>query len=157
VRNEIWDRTSNLKLNGPVSSSDWQAMHAAVTGGPLYNWRVRLDELFVYPVMPAGHILAFEYASNFAVRSAAPALAAQASFQSDTDTFLLPDRLMAAWLRWRWKAEKGLAYSEEFRLYETLVAQAASTDNEGRALDLSPSDAIGPGIFIPSGTWVPSS
>ena len=154
VRNQIWDRTTNLALNGPVSSTQWQAMHASASGGPLYNWRIRQNALLVYPVMPAGHTLAFEYASNYAVQSSTGV--AQAAFIADTDIFLLPDRLMAAWLRWRWKAEKGLMYTEEFRLYETLVAQAASTDNEGRVLDLDVSEHSGPGLFVPSGTWFPS-
>jgi hypothetical protein len=152
VRNEIYDRTVNLKLNGPVSSSMWQAMKAAHMGGELIQWRVRLNHLMTYPPPAAGHILAFEYASNFAVL--APSLTPQKYFTSDTDQLLLPERLMYAWLRWRWKAEKGFVYNEEFRLYEILVAQAASQDNEGRTLDMSPDDASGPGIFVPAGSWV---
>jgi hypothetical protein len=155
IRNEIWDRTTNLKLNGPVSSSAWQTMKAAASGGPLYNWRVQGDHLRIYPVPAAGHTLAFEYSSNYAVEAAAPASTKKPYFTADTDIFLLPDRLMPAWLRWRWKAEKGLAYVEEFRIYESLVGQAASKDNEGRTLDMSEPDSPGPGVFVPSGTWVP--
>ena len=155
VRNEIWDRTSNLKLTGPVSSSTWQAMHAASAGGPLYNWRVQQNHLYIYPVPPAGHTLALEYSSNFAVCSSTPASVRKYYFDVDSDLFLLPERLMYAWLRWRWKAEKGLPYQEEFRLYEILVSQAAAKDNEGRTLDMSTVDDPGPGVFVPSGTWVP--
>lgn len=152
VRNEIYDRTVNLKLNGPISSSVWQAMKAAHMGGALIQWRVQNNHLMTYPVPAAGHILAFEYASNFAVTTSTGT--PQSTFTADTDIFLLPDRLMHAWLRWRWKAEKGLVYTEEFRIYETLVNQAASQDNNGRTLDMSPDDAAGPGIFIPAGSWV---
>lgn len=155
VRNEIWDRTTNIKLNGPVSSSMWQSMQAAASGGPLYSWRVLNNHLHLYPAPPAGHTLAFEYSSNFAVTSIAPASTRKAYFEADTDLLLLPERLMYAWLRWRWKAEKGLPYQEEFRAYEILVAQAAAKDNEGATLDMGTIDNPGPGVFIPAGTWVP--
>lgn len=153
IRNEIWNRTTGLLLQGPVSSSSWQSFKASGISGPTTMWRVRLNHLLTLPVPTAGHTIAFEYASNFAVLTAAAVR--QMYFTADTDTFLLPERLMYAWLRWRWKAEKGFAYNEEFREYENLVALAASEDNEGRILDMSAEPNSEPGIFVPSGTWVP--
>lgn len=153
IRNEIWDRTSGLLLQGPISSSAWQSLKASGIGGPTTQWRVRLNHLMTLPVPVAGHILAFEYSSNFAVLTSEAVR--QMYFTADTDTLLLPERLMYAWLRWRWKAEKGFPYNEEFREYENLVALAASKDNEGRTLDMSAEPDTEPGLFVPSGTWVP--
>jgi hypothetical protein len=157
LRNEIWNRTSGLLLDGPVSASAWQALKASGIGGPLPQWRIRQDKLLLYPAPSAGQVLAFEYASNFSVITTGAPGTRQMYFTADTDLFLLPERLMYAWLRWRWKAEKGFKYDEEFRSYESLIAQAASKDNEGRQLDMSGEANTGPGIFVPSGTWVPSS
>lgn len=155
IRNEIWNRTTGLLLDGPITSSAWQTLKASGIGGPLPQWRIRLDHLYLYPAPTAGQTLAFEYASNYAVLTAGAVR--QMYFTADTDTFLLPERLMYGWLRWRWKAEKGFKYDEEFRVYEALVAQAASKDNEGRQLDMGTEPANGPGIFIPAGTWVPTA
>jgi hypothetical protein len=128
-------------------------MKAANIGGPLVNWRLRGNHLLCYPAPAAGHTIAFEYASNFGV-CAADGTTYKMYVTADDDQLLLPARLLQMWLRWRWKKEKGFPYDEDFRLYETFVNAAASQDNEGRILDMSPDDAPGPGIFIPAGTWV---
>lgn len=152
IDNAIWDRTTNLKLTGPVSASTWQELKSGGIGGPAYSWRIRGGQLLLLPAPPAGHVLAFEYANSNLVRNAA-GTATTRLFAADADTFLLDDRLLLLWLRWRWKKEKEFPYSEEFRQYEFALNQAAGQDNEGRVLDMSDSAVTGPGIFVPAGSW----
>jgi hypothetical protein len=75
-------------------------------------------------------------------------------FTLDTDTFLVPEELCIAGLRWRWKKEKGFEYAEDFRSYEMQVKDAMSRDG-GKSvicLDGGYKDAR-PGIMAPEYNW----
>ena len=71
-----------------------------------------------------------------------------------TDNFRINDELPRLYLRWRWKAEKGLDYAEEFRLYERALDAKLSRDATPKpvALDMIQHPAR-PGIIIPAGSW----
>lgn len=155
IDNKLYNRTTNTELLGPVSSQDWQRMKAGVGVGT-GCWRLLGDQLLILPVQTAGHILAFEYASSAAVLST-DGLTYKTSFTADTDLFQLPANLLTLWLRWRWKKEKGFSYDEDFRLYETVVTNAASKDGDGKVLDMSGTAFTGPGIFLPQGWHIPNS
>lgn len=49
-------------------------------------------------------------------------------FTSDTDTFALSERLLTLGLIWRYRAQKGVDYSEDMANYEGALAQAQSRD-----------------------------
>lgn len=151
-RNTFFDRTENLQIQGALTDVEWQAQKSMATGGP-YSWfRLRGGNLYLLPSPPAGHTMAFEYMSNWAVADASGNRKRYASL--DTDTFLLPDDLLLAGLRWRWKSEKGFDYAEELRQFELLARSAAMTSQAARAYSLDGGCVTpGPGIIIPTGNW----
>lgn len=155
IDNKIYNRTLNTELVGPASASDWQHMKAGVGVGT-GSWRLRGGHLLILPNPTVGQTLAFEYASSAAVL-AADGTTYKSYFSADNDQFLLPANFLTMWLRWRWKKEKGFSYDEDFRLYETLLTNAASKDGEGKIIDMSGSAVQGPGIFIPAGMYVPGT
>jgi hypothetical protein len=126
IKNEtIWDRTDRLPVLGPMFARGWQAMKAIVTTGPRYQFRIRGGKLLVNPTPTAGHTWAFEYVSyNWILNGTTY----RQFFGADDDTILLPDVVLLQGLRWIWKREKGLAYDEEFRTYETMLKDAAGRD-----------------------------
>lgn len=150
-RDTFFDRTANLQIQGPLTDSEWQAIKATTASGP-YSWfRIKSNRLYLSPSGVSGHLLAFEYMSKHAVigdseRKQYPT--------ADTDEFLLPDELLLAGLRWRWKAEKGFDYAEELRSFELLAKSMALTSGSARAyaLDGCNPSAV-PGIIVPSGNW----
>lgn len=151
----LWDRTQKLPLVGAMSSQDWQALKAIVITGPRYSFRFRGGNFLVTPAPPAGHTWAFEYISkNFAL--AADGTTYKAVLTADSDTILLPDQIVRADLRWRWKKEKGLAYAEDFNRAEELINNALGRDGARPPLrmDLDCGGDLQPGIFVPSGSWL---
>jgi len=148
----IFNRTLRLPIFGPMTGSKWQAIKALPTTGPFYKYRIRGDRLLFSPPAAAGHTCVFEAFTTLCIMAEDGSL--QSSFQADTDVFLLDDKLLLAGLRWKWKAEKGLDYAEEFNRYEAMGADLASRDAtkptlmmDGGATDFQP------GIFVPSGNW----
>ena len=149
----IYDRSRQLPFYGPINPSDWQALKALPTTGPFYKFRLVRGRLLLNPAPPAGHSAAFEYASNYAVL-ASDGTTYKRYPTDDTDTFLVPDDVVLAGLRWKWKAEKGLEYAEDFRAYEERINNAIGRDATKPTLSMSEGrDEARPGIFVPPGSW----
>lgn len=151
--NTIWDRTTRLPIWGPLDPVQWQQLQALPNTGPLYRYRIQEGLLKIYPTMPAGHDMAFDYTSCGLVQATALG-AIKEYFTVDTDTFLLPAKLLLQGLRWKWKQEKGLPYAENFRTYENSVAEASGSDGTKPVLNMAGgSSSIQPGIFVSAGSW----
>jgi hypothetical protein len=149
----FWDRNLKLRVNGPVSDKEWQALKAMTVTGPRYNYRLRNGHLLANPTPTAGHTWAFEYVSyNWIIDS--NGLGYGQYFSNDTDYILLPNEIVLLGLRWRWKREKGLDYAEDFRTYEIQVNKALGGDGGKTTLNMGDSERSGPMVFIPAGNWV---
>ena len=151
----IFDRTRRLPVFGPRSPQQWQVLKALPMSGPFYQYRIQQGRLKINPDMPAGHIMAFEYASEGVVQDNSTATpTVKAFFTRDDDTFLLDKSLLLLGLRWRWKEEKGLPYMESFRLYEAAVAEAAGADGTKQPMSMNEGSGMTqPGVFVPAGNW----
>lgn len=157
INETIFDRTSRLPLFGPRNASQWQGYKALPTTGPYYKYRIRGGHILVNPAMPADHSMAFEYMSSWSVVDGVNiAQPYKQYFSLDEDTCLFPDKFLILGLRWWWKKEKGFRYAEDFRFYETAVAEAAGHDGSKPQLSLN-GDCGGvgtqPGVFVPYGSW----
>lgn len=152
--NTIWNRSLSEPIYGGVSPQDWQALKGTNVTGPRYQFRIRGGKLLVNPAATADETWAFEYVSSNWILGADGTTYKQ-YFTLDTDTLLLPEELLLMGLRWRWKKEKGLEYSEDFRTYETQVRDALARDGAKRALSMGGDDeGARPRVFIPAGTWI---
>lgn len=149
----FWDRTEKLPLLGSANAAEWQALKGVAVQGPRYTFRVRGGTLLSIPAPPAGHTWVFEYAGSRPILNAA-GTTYQASFAADTDTVCIPDAIVLADLRWRWKKEKGLVYEEDFNTAERMIVNALGRSTGPRDVHM---DQHGwepkPGIFIPEGSW----
>lgn len=153
IKNDtLWDRTDSLPVP-LIGSKAWQAMKAVANTGPRYRYRLRGGKLLVTPTPTAGHTWAFEYVSKNWILGADGTTYKQ-YFTLDTDTVLLPEDLLIAGLRWRWKKEKGFDYAEDFRTYEHQVKDALGADGGKETLCMDGgSRGPRPGIFVPDGSW----
>lgn len=152
LQETIYNRSLRLPLYGPLNASQWQALKALPNAGPFYRYRVRGGRLLFQPAAAVGQTCAFEYVSSWIVNSATGV--GQPFFLADSDVFILDERLLLAGLRWKWKAEKGLDYAEEFRRYEMMVNNMAGVDGTKPRLSMDGGcqDFL-PGIFVSPGTW----
>lgn len=106
------DFTSGM---GIVSPGAW-----IILGGALQVWPATSDAIRFY------------YVSKNVARSASNA--PQAAFTSDTDRFVLPERLLTLGLIWRWRSQKRLEYAEDMANYERALAQEVARDKGSRIL-----------------------
>jgi hypothetical protein len=153
INNTIFNRTTRLPLFGPLDAAGWQTQKTLNLSGPLNNYRIVRGELFFLPISTPGHICAFEYASNFSVTDSSGANPSPI-FLRQTDVSSFPDQLLLAGLRWKWKSEKGLDYSEDFRRYEEIVNNSIARDGSRPILNMGASrvDAA-PAIIVSPGNW----
>lgn len=149
----LWDRTQIRPLVGPLDAQDWQALKAWVIQGPHYQFRLRGGHFYVNPAPTAGLTWAFEYVSEATILSA-DGLTYKKLFTLDTDDILLPDAVVKADLKWRWKKAKGLSYAQDFEDCEQLVVNALARKKMGQTLhlDSGPQDT-GPKVAVPIGNW----
>lgn len=151
-QNTFWDRTEQLPLY-VVDATDWQLFKASAITGPNYQIRLRGSSLISVPAPPASNTWAFEYISgNWITDSTGTTY--KSAFTSDSDLMLLPEYILKAGLRWRWKKEKGFDYDEDFRIYEGLVSKALSNNKPMRNLNQGETDrGIRPRVVVPDGSW----
>ena len=154
IEDSLYDRTERRPLFGPRNAPRWQESEALPQTGPFYSYRIWQGYFYLQPAPPAGHTIAFEYASDFAIL-AADGTSWKKRFTVDTDTFALDEDLLLLGLRWKWKKEKGLAFATEKLDYESLLAQAMGNDGAKAELHLDGrgDGDIRPGIFVPAGNW----
>lgn len=150
----IWDRSTTLPVLGPLTGVEWQTIKALIVNGPRFQFRILDGHLLVNPVPPAGDTWAFEYGSKYWILGA-DGVTYREYFGADDDEMLLPESLLLQGLRWRWKAEKGLDYAEDMRLYETQFKDASNRDGGKPQLHM---DDVGfggpkPGIWVPQWSW----
>lgn len=152
LSDSAWDRTLQLPLV-VLDGQEWAASKAVQTLGPQFQIRLRGGHLLSSPAPTAGNTWAFEYVSENWILGD-DGVTYKSAFTLDTDTILLPEKLVLAGLRWRWKKEKGFDYAEDFNSYEKLVSKALGHNKMQRRLSMSgPSEDRGPGIVVPQGSW----
>lgn len=149
----FFDRTQRLPIYGGTSPQEWQARKAFNITGPYYQFRLRGDRLLFTPSSPAGHVVAFEYFSNFFVIDK-DGVTRKKFWLDDADTCALDDTLPIAYLEWAWPKAKGFEYAEDFAAYERLINTYASGDNTPPSVNLAgKTHELRPGIFVPAGSW----
>lgn len=150
----FYDRTLRRPVYGPMTEIEWQQIKAIPNPGPFYKYRIRSGNLLINPV-PAVPLstVAFEYVSSFGVRSSTGT--AKQYFTEDSDTFILPERILKSGLSYRWKQIKGLPYQSDEKRFWDQLNNAIARSGTKPDLNLSHSHLpdIKPGIFVPSGNW----
>ena len=95
-------------------------MTIAAPGG----WIMLGGKMNFWPA-PSGNAV-FPYVSGEYARSNGGV--AKAAFSRDDDTFELDERLLTLGLIWKWRAQKGMDYSEDMASYELALSQAMARD-----------------------------
>lgn len=153
VPGTFFNRTTHLACEGPVTEQEWQ-QYKALQAGMLPRFRFWKEHLYLQPNPNAGDMYAFEYLSVHCVKDP-DGVTFKQYFDNDNDTSVVPDAVLLAALRWRWKAEKRLDYSEEFGRYERIRANYIMTADVKPVIDVGgDSNLRGPGIIVPPGSWV---
>ena len=153
ISDTIYNRTEREIVLGPLGAAAWQNYKAILSSRVESAYRIRNGKLYIIPSAVAGHTYAFEYASRSTVL-AADGITWKERITADTDTFAFPEIVVSAGLRAKWKAEKGLDYSEDKERAVMLATQALLNDASKPTLVLDEgSYSPRPGIVVPDGNW----
>lgn len=153
LNDTIWNRDLRRPVFGPLTAQKWQQQKASNIQGPWNQFRILANQIKFYPVPVAGQTCAYEYVSSHWAVNATGDVTKDA-FTADDDVSYLDEQLLLAGLRWRWKKEKGLEYSEDFNTYERLVLDAIGRDAGRDVLNLDGGRwDIPPAVLVPTGNW----
>lgn len=122
-----WDQSLIRELIGPMSPPQWAAALSWSAAGPYFGFREINGHLNIFPVPAAGQNIYWEYTSkNWC--SSADGSTRSASWQNDTDVGLLDETMMTYGLVVRFKAQKGLDYTEDLIRYQDCLGEREATD-----------------------------
>lgn len=114
-------------IPGPIRDDDLLAMKAMQSDPPEPVWRLFGDDIEIWPALDNGEIVRYEYrTANWILDN--NGTTTKARWAADTDTALVPERILTLGVVWRWKQTKGLEYSEAFRSYQFERTKAAARD-----------------------------
>lgn len=148
----FFNRTRKRMLEGPLTPTAWQVSQSVVATTIIEAFRVRGNIIMLTPTPPAGDSYAYEYVSKNWCQSAA--LVEQSSWAADTDTGILDEEIMTEGIIWRFLQKQGFDYSESFRTYELMVAQAITSDGAKRTLNAGRTYFSSAHIpTVPDGNW----
>lgn len=150
--NTMWDHTLRRPVLGPKAQDDWQQAVAMQLTGPYSQYRIKNDNIYFYPIPPAGNTITFEYLSKNWISTSVGGTSNV--WTNDADTCLIDDELIIDGIVWRWKAAKGLDYAEDAANYEDNLAISKSRDGSKPRLNMNGATYdISPIVIAPSGTW----
>lgn len=147
----MWNRSQSQPVWGPLSPQQWQAKKASAAQAGFGNWfRIRENLLLFFPTPTAGETVAFEYISkNWAASSAGTP---KEEFTADDDVSRIDEEIIKLGVLWRFLANKGADYAEEFRAYEQALHDIFGPDGSNPTIDMTPEYPI-LGAHFPEGSW----
>jgi hypothetical protein len=153
INDTIWNRTTQDRLNGPLSPQLWQTNQAISVTSPYPDFRIRGGNLILNTSPTVNDSLAWEYVSKNWCQSSGGT--AKAAWTVDTDTGLLDEDLMVLGVIWRWLHRNGLDYEEDFNTYEREVSSAISRDGGKIRHSLDPPNiSMSPRAQFSDGSWL---
>jgi|ERR1700741_4374762 len=154
INGTFWDRGYRWQVQGPLTPQEWQVLKSGLSPtGPRRRYRLFGRAIHLDPIPYDSNMLVYEYYSNnFAL--AADAVTLKSRFTLDTDTYQLPDDLMIMGLKWRWRAAKGMDYTQEFADYSAALSRELARDAAARIVQLNVDQ---PGIPMLTNNQIPDT
>lgn len=153
INDTFWNRSQKRRLYGPKTPEEWQLIKGAVTSAVFNTYTYMGNAILINPVPAAGETFAYEYVSNQYCLSAA--LAVQAVWTADTDTPRLREELFTLGVIYRYKKGRGLPFADDFSEYDMQVQEALMLDKPKRVIGMSGDHVVSHGISVPEGSWTP--
>ncbi len=156
VPRTLWDTTTRIEVNGPFNAKDWETLINMLIAQAKYSFRIWQNGIYIFGVPnPTSSVLfGMEYYSRYGVYNPVAA-ANQETYQDDTSYPRIPSYIILQDIKWRWKANKGLPYAQDFDICEKMLAsQSAQTTMADLSLDNQDYPAmVGPGLLVAAGSW----
>ena len=123
----FWNYTNISDLNDWVQIQNGR--YLAIQPG---WWVILSDEFQFYPAPADGRVAKYPYISKYYARANDNSL--KESFTTDSDSFVLDERLLTLGLLWKWRDMKKLDTSSEQQAFEFAFSEAAGRDHGSRVI-----------------------
>lgn len=154
VNGSMNNRTLNRPVWGPLTPQWWQKEKALpIYTSPNYAFTQRGNQFLFSPVPQVGNDIYYEYITKNAVYDSLGV--GKQYFTADDDEFALDEQIIELGCIWRFKAIKGLDYSQEQQNYEVLVSNLFAQEQPANTIALdgrSPRYRLGMPT-IKEGSW----
>ena len=147
ISGTLWNRSTNRKLEGVVSPEVWQHLKSTASNTSYETLYMRGGDFLLMPIPPAGETIAGEYITKSFCRSAGGV--EQSEWLADTDTSILPERLMKLGVVVRYKVQKGLDATFDLAQYQTQMLMLLAQDKPAQRVCLSGAGSIMRGLNVP--------
>jgi hypothetical protein len=165
VKDTLWETTSRIPVYGPLTEHEWVYVTTMSVQPTRYAFKLDSNFLYIYPYS-ATALFTCMYITRFSVVTGnttnpdglvvyfpnAP------QFNTDYDFSILPDALVLADLKWRWRQMKGLPYAEDQRACEQMLANMLSNQPSPTVSMDGLNEAgyvVGPGLYVVAGSTIP--
>lgn len=116
----MWETGVRRHMYGGASDREWQAIqNSGGVVGDRYRWRIYQNQIQVYPTPAGAFSFTYEYLSKYYCTNAAGTV--QEEWTADTDLPRLRHDLFVAGVRYYFKKEKSLPYSDSEAEYEAAI------------------------------------
>ena len=151
VNQTLWDTTTRLPVDGPLTIQQWQQFKASNVVGPPYQFVIYGGNLYIGPTaLASGDVLTCYYISKYWCQSSAAV--GQTAWAADDDTAVIPEELLKLDLIWRWKQKNGLAYAEDMETAQAEFEKYTAQNTPARVLFIGGRNILYP-ANIPEGYW----
>lgn len=147
----FWNRNKHQRLWGPATPQEWQDWKGSASFPVNDVFYARGSDILLQPTPVAGQTFAFEYISDGWCQSSGAVK--QNAWAADTDTGVLPERLLAMGTILMWKQDAGEDTAWIEGMYEREVHNALGRDSPRRTISLKQGRPNGPGWTVPEGSW----
>lgn len=131
VNDTAWNITTRYPMIGVMSAKDWQTLqNATESQGSVQDfYRIRGNQVLIYPTPTAIESLVYEYIQNTPVESSGGT--PQTTWLADSDNPRIDEYIVKLGARWRFKRTLGKAYAEDKSQYNEIAVELIS-NNKGR-------------------------
>ena len=131
----VWDLNNKRKLSGPKTPLEWQRVLIDNLNGVDKAWTLIGGSLNIFPVPESTDSFTYTYITKNWIRLDGRSQVDDVSaWTDDSNTPLMPDRLIKLSTIWRWKQAKGLDYAEDMATFEREKARYIGRDRGPRII-----------------------
>ena len=133
VPDTMWVQNSLWRVDFPTDPTVWAYLRASA-GPPGIFIRCRLiNGFFEFYEPQEGLVVGYEYYSNATIQDGTTGTPKE-FFSQDSDIWLLDDALIIADIKWRYKAEKGLDYQTDYKMYQARLNAFLGTQGGAKTI-----------------------
>lgn len=137
VNKTQYNKSNRWSVIGPKSAQEWQWIKASyITTGPRMRYRIMGNKFTIWPMATDTVTLGFEYQSNGWVESEDGTPKTKSN--SDTDTFLFPDRLLVLGTKLKYFEIKGFDTTTLYADYQRELSKFKAQDAGADTLSMAP-------------------